>query len=139
MPEELREPLEGRLDGVGEREARDRLAHELEQRAAPLELEPELRAPAPTAERVRGAHREAGEPPELLGLRRRPGRKQELHGAERRLAERKRHERLSPTLSTETARWSCTIASANGCSSALGAGRPCEPAGTSPSCSVRQT
>ena len=86
--QQLRDALDRRLERVREREARDRLADHLEQRARAVELELDVGGALGGAERMRRAGRERGERrqvglgrDELLAV-------EQLQRGERRLAER---------------------------------------------------
>ena len=90
--EEMCDALDRGLERVGERELRDRLADDGEERAAALELEPGVAGQFGRAQRMRGADGEARELLDHVLVRRSAGRKANLKRTERRLAELKRHD-----------------------------------------------
>ena len=84
--------LDRRVERVGERELRDRLADDRQQRARALELDRERLPPFAGAQRVGGADGEDAEPVEQRVARVRLVGEQQLQRALRRLAELQRHD-----------------------------------------------
>ena len=85
--EELGHPVDRGLERVGERELRDRLADDGEERPRPLELGGEDARAGARAQRVRRADAERGEPAEELLRRRLVAAEQELKRPDGRLSE----------------------------------------------------
>ena len=88
----MRDALDRRLQRVRQRELRDRLADDGEQRPAALELEAGVAGSFGGAERVGGANREARKLLEPVFVRFATGREPDLQRAEHRLAELQRHD-----------------------------------------------
>ncbi len=88
--EQLRDPLDGGLQGVRDRELRRRLDDDLEQCLRPLELEREEARVLARPERMRCADPERRQPCELLRIRLLARAMEQLQHAERRPAERQR-------------------------------------------------
>ena len=88
----MRDALDRRLQRVRERELRDRLAHDGEQRPAALELEPGVAGALGGAQGVGGPDREARELLDAVLVRRPAGRKPNLERAEHGLSELERHD-----------------------------------------------
>ena len=88
--EQLGHPLDRRLERMGERELRNRLAHHGEQRACALELERDSARTGAGAERMRRAHAERRECRELWLCRLVPGCEEKLQRADGRLAQLQR-------------------------------------------------
>ena len=94
--EQLGHPLDGRLQRVGERELRDRLPDDREERARPLQLLRQRARPLAGPEGVRRPDAEGREARELVLRRRLAGGKEELQSAHRRLAEEDRRRGSRP-------------------------------------------
>ena len=90
--EQVRDALDHRLEGVRERELRDRLAEDREQRATALELEPGIVGQLRRPQHMGGADGEARELLDSVPARRSSGREPNLEHAEDRSAELERHQ-----------------------------------------------
>ena len=93
--QQLRDPLDGGLQRVRDRELGRRLDDDLEQRLRPLELEREEARPLARPQRMRCADTERRQPCELLRIRLLARAMEQLQHSERRPAERQcgRHRR----------------------------------------------
>ena len=104
--QELGDSLDCGLQGVGQREPRDRLGHHLEQRASAFELELEVARALGRAQGVCGAGRERRQGRQVGLGRRDILREEELQRGERRLPERQRRDLRRPRVVGDAGRTS---------------------------------